>query len=271
MFFEGIFSMKISFSSTFLRNFSIIETLNRAKNIGYDGVEIWADHFYRQSDEPHSTKHKAKELGLELTLHAPSYDLNPLSSNSGIAKESKRQIFDAIRLGEELGAKLIVIHPGHFSSSQDTKDKFFPRLIEFAKEVSEFSKDIELQITFEMMEKRPKEFFQTDDDAKRLMSQNIDGIGLTVDIAHLYTVGDEKEMLKNLNEEWIKHIHISDSGYGKTHLPLGEGEVDLVGALKLLLKSFDGLLTIEAAILGRGEELVEKNFTYLNNLIKEMK
>jgi len=263
--------MKISFSSTFLRDFSILETLSRASVVGYDGVEIWANHFYNQNDKPNDIKNRAKELNLELTLHAPSYDLNPLSSNEGIAKESKKQIFDAIVLCEEIGAKLIVIHPGHFSSSQDTKENFFPRLIEFAKEVSEFSKNIDVQVTFEMMEKRPKEFFQTSKDAKRLIDANIEGISLTVDIAHLYTVGDEKEMLKELNPDWIKHIHISDSGYGKTHLPLGEGEVDLLGAIELLPNDFDGFLTIEAAIIGRGEELVKKNFNYIKNLLKEKK
>lgn len=263
--------MKISFSSPFLRNYSILETLDRAKSVGYDGVEIWADHFYRYDDRADTIRNKAHELGLELTLHAPSYDLNPISSNAGIAKESKRQIFEAIVLAEVLGAKLIVIHPGRFSSSQDTKDIFFPKLIAFAKEVSEFSKEKALRVTFEMMEKRPKEFFQTPQDAKILMNEKIDGIGLTVDIAHLYTVGDEKEMIENLDDAWIKHIHISDSGYGKTHLPLGEGEVDLGGALRLLPKEYDGFLTIEAAIIGRGEELVEKNFHYINRLLKEIK
>ncbi len=263
--------MKILFSSTFLRDRSIVEILNIAKEIGYDGIEVWADHFYRQCDNPSSICKTAEELDLKLTLHAPSYDLNPLSSNEGIAKESKKQIFDAIILSEDIGAKLIVIHPGHFSSSQDTKEIFFPKLIEFAKEVSDFSKDVDVQITFEMMEKRPKEFFQSPNDAKILMEENIDGIGLTVDIAHLFTIGDVKEMLKSLDYEWIKHIHISDSGYGKTHLPLGEGEVDLIGALKLLSKDYDGFLTIEAAILGRGEELIKKNFKYVKNLLKEIK
>ncbi|EDM22897.1 hypothetical protein [Caminibacter mediatlanticus] len=43
----------------------------------YDSVEIWEDHFYLYNKDVNLIKNSAKNLNLNLTLHMPSYDINP--------------------------------------------------------------------------------------------------------------------------------------------------------------------------------------------------
>lgn len=260
--------MLIGTASLFLREYSLLEGMGIVSEAGYDCLEIWADHLREQGDDPESLRHRAGELGLGLTLHAPSYDLNPFSTNPGVRRESERQIFAALELAPVLGAELIVVHPGRLTSSWDTPEGCFPRLLEFAETLGGKAGELGIEATMELMEVRPKEFFQTPEDAARLMERNIPNLGLTVDIAHLHTLGGAVELFQAIDDQWISHIHLSDSGPGRTHLPLGQGEVDIAGVMAAISPGYSGIVNIEGYVPGKGKETIAANIRYLRTALE---
>ena len=60
---------------------------------------------------------KAKELGIELSIHAP-YFVNLNSSEANKIEATKKRILDCCRVGEKLGAKVVVFHPGYYGENK---------------------------------------------------------------------------------------------------------------------------------------------------------
>ena len=58
---------------------------------------------------------KAKELGIELSIHAP-YFVNLNSEEKKKREATKKRILECCRVGELLGAKVVVFHPGYYGS-----------------------------------------------------------------------------------------------------------------------------------------------------------
>ncbi len=58
---------------------------------------------------------KAKELDIELSIHAP-YFVNLNSSEKIKIEATKKRILDCCRIGEKLGAKIVVFHPGYYGT-----------------------------------------------------------------------------------------------------------------------------------------------------------
>ena len=62
---------------------------------------------------------KAKELGIQLSIHAP-YFVNLNSEEKEKREATKKRILDCCRVGEILGAKTVVFHPGYYSNKGKT-------------------------------------------------------------------------------------------------------------------------------------------------------
>ena len=108
----------------------------------------------------------------------------------------------------------------------------------------------------------------TPDDITRLFEHLGPGhpLGLTVDIAHTYTVMDPVEYLRLTDLGKIRHVHLSDCKPGKTHNPLGQGAIDLPRVLEHLNGIFDGIVSLEAHVPGKGEAVLAENRDYLCKL-----
>lgn len=258
--------MDFGASTLFLRERSVLETLNVISRAGYAAAEVWIDHLRWTSEMPTEIARYARLLGLELSVHAAMYDLNLTSSNVDIRTESLRQIEASIRMTAELGARVVVVHPGRLSSSRDNPEAVWACLVEVVQQIDEWATAYGVVVGLEMMERRHKEIFVTPEDAGRLMAHNWRSVGLTVDIAHLNTFGDPVKLLDAIDPDWIAHVHLSDNADHTTHLPLGWGEVDLSGALAALHTGYDGLVNLEGYVSGRGEEVLHANLNYLRHL-----
>ena len=67
---------------------------------------------------------KAKELEIELSIHAP-YFVNLNSDDPKKIKATKERILNCCEIGELLGAKIVVFHPGYYGNkvAKSSKDK----------------------------------------------------------------------------------------------------------------------------------------------------
>ena len=114
--------MRFGTSTWFFQEYPVIEALKHIWDCGFHAAEIWMEHLWKPEQSTKEIIRYAQDLGMELTLHSSSYDLNITSTNPGIRQESLRQVKQSILIGKQLGVKTVVVHPGHLSSSKGNVD-----------------------------------------------------------------------------------------------------------------------------------------------------
>ena len=218
---------------------------------GFGASEVWAQHLWEYGTSAEQVAQHAKELDLSLSLHAPSYDLNPLSSNPEIRAISRRQVLESFETAVKLGAQVVVVHPGGLSSSTDAVEEYWTRLEEYAIILNEHAGKLGLTVGIEGMEKKRLQFVTDLPALKRLAgileTHDLTHCGLTLDVAHAATIGDALEFVQSTPR--IVHAHLSDSSPHKTHALLGEGLLNLPEIIPTLLERLEtsphGLIAIE--------------------------
>jgi sugar phosphate isomerase/epimerase len=205
---------------------------------GFRGVEVWAQHLHRSGTSAASVKRRATELGLRLTAHAVSYDLNPVSQNPDIAAVSRRQVKQSLLDAAVMEAEVVVVHPGQLSSSTDDPEDYWPALLEFCADVDGDARVLGLTVGIEGMERKVNQFM----DDPRMLNRLADAmaregwanVGITADLAHLATFTDPLPAFRGLRR--VVHVHLSDGDPpGATHRPLGLGRLPVVEIVHELL------------------------------------
>jgi fructoselysine 3-epimerase len=249
----------------------VLGALEAFARAGFLGSEVWAQHLWESGTPAEQVAQHAKELGLTLSLHAPSYDLNPLSSNPEIRIISRRQVLESFETAVKLGARIVVVHPGGLSSSTDSVEEYWARLEEYAIVLNEYAGKLGLMIGIEGMEKKRLQFVTDLPALKRLAeileTNDLAHCGLTLDVAHAATVGDALEFVQSTPR--IVHAHLSDSNPHKTHALLGEGLLNLPEIIPTLLQRLEtsphGLIAIEGRYAADESRAVELASTALAN------
>jgi len=169
---------------------------------------------YLKKDDAVIIGKKAKEFGINLSIHAPYY-IN-LNSKEKLKREaSKKRILSCCEIGSYLGARSIVFHCGYYIKDDDAgKEEAFQNI---KKEILEMQREIKerkwhVVLCPEVMGRR--NVFGSIDEIARLKRET--GCSFTIDFAHvLARYGENKfdDLKKNFPEkEW--HCHFSGIIYG---------------------------------------------------------
>jgi len=126
----------------------------------------------------------ARSLGLNLTLHAASYDVNCISTNPGIRRESRRQLRSSLHLAAALGASVVVVHPGQLSSSRGDRSEAWKSLEEIVVMLDDWADEDEVCVGIENMEKKANQILLLPQDLARLFARSWRHVRLTLDLAH---------------------------------------------------------------------------------------
>jgi sugar phosphate isomerase/epimerase len=246
----------------------VIGALEGAASAGFQASEVWSQHITDTQVNPQSVLKRARDLGLALSLHAPNYDLNPLSSNPEIRSVSRKQVMNAIELAATLQAKVVVVHPGALSSTTDDVEDYWRRLEDYAVQLDAKAASLGLRIAIEAMEKKKLQFVTTISSLQRLAglleTVQANHVGLALDVAHAGTMGDPMEFLAQVPR--VIHAHLSDTSDEKTHALLGEGRLDLPTILPALLQKLEGqpgLIAIEGRLSSDEPRAVRVAAAYL--------
>src|SRR3990172_4815801 len=137
------------------------ETLDVANDPGYDGVEVGAYQVVRDRADPAALGARARARGLALTLHALSWDLNPASQIDAIHAASLGALHQSVDMASQLGASMVVMHPGHTTDPHDDAEAYWPRLIAAIREIADHAADRGLRLGVEHMEPRQGEYIIT--------------------------------------------------------------------------------------------------------------
>ncbi len=243
------------------------EILDAARDLGYDGVEVWAYQLLRDGVDAGPLGEKARSRGLVVTLHALSWDLNPSSQLDAIRAASLDALHESVEMAARLGALMVVMHPGHTTAPHDTADLYWPRLVAAVREIADHAGGRAMQVGVEHMEPRQGEYVITAADINYLVRE-VDraNVGAVVDVAHIPWGEDEMVFIGQV--ERLIHVHLSDADEARLHLPLGQGARDLTRALAAL-RGFQGTITLEGFSIGAGRDLARWNKARFEELWRE--
>ncbi len=264
---------RLGFGQGALWNLSVEDAISMLSKMGYEVFELWMDHpsmfpYLDGKRKPSEILSLLKKNGLNCTIHAPCHDMNIAGLNPWIRRESKLLLMKSVYLAAELEAELIVIHPGRRTSLRIPDHVYIEKAIESLKEVCQEAKELGIRIGLENMDSRPDQFATTPEVVLELVNAiNLQNVGITFDAAHANTCSDPVNFLYQVIDRVI-HVHLSDNTGPNSelfHLPLGEGNLDLVGILRLLIEhKYDGILIFESGAqdpmegLIRNLEIIEK-------------
>jgi deoxyribonuclease-4 len=154
---------------------------------------------------------KARELGIELSIHAPYY-VNLNSAEKAKREATKKRILDCCRVGHLLGASVVVFHPGYYSgkNKEEAYDVIKKGILEIKHEIKKHGWKIE--IAPETMGKI--NVFGSIEEISRLVKET--GCSFCLDFAHI--LAREKkidfERIKEIFPDKKWHCHFSGIIYG---------------------------------------------------------
>jgi sugar phosphate isomerase/epimerase len=243
------------------------EVIASAHDLGYDGVELWAYQLAEDGTDPAAIRAQAQSLGLLLTLHAHSWDLNLSSHLDPIRAASLDTVHRSVALAGQLGAQIIVVHPGRITVPFEEAETYWPRLVASLRDVADDAAARNVQVGVEHMEPRQGEFIVTPEQANRLVAE-VDrrNVGTVLDIAHIPWGEDESAFIAALTH--VIHVHLSDADESRLHLPLGQGARNLARLLAAL-RDYRGAMALEGYSIEAGTDLARWNKARFEELWRE--
>lgn len=243
----------VGLSTTLLWGYNVPEALGIAASLGYTGAEVWAEHAWTHGDATSDIRTQSQDLGLHLTVHSASWDLNLTARNEAIRRTSVEQVIRSIDFAAEVGATMITVHPGRATLHGKHLEWHWERQVESFRLLAEEGAARGVQINVELMEPIKKEFFIEPEDVNRLLAAvGHPNLGVTFDIAHVPLDRQPDQLLRALHR--VDEIHISDSTQQKLHVPLGKGEIDFIPVLQLIAE-IGAPVTIEGYETRRTQDL----------------
>ncbi len=249
--------MKIGASTLAGIEFELEKTLDFIENLGIEYAEL-----VHQYPAEFIDSEILESYSLKYSIHAPFMDVNIASPQDQSRLNSIAQIKSSIDLANEINAEAVVVHPGLISF---LANKYFKKEVyEFAnqsiKEIGDYAKNLGVMATIENMPNFESMIYQNIADLNQLLVKN--EMHMTLDIGHANHVGYAPD---EMIFDSIKHIHVHDNlGDDDSHLPLGEGSIDLKYIINTLeSKNYDGIYILEVNdydSIKKSYEYMKKNF-----------
>jgi len=191
-----------------------IKNLEYYHKLGLRACEIAFTYqvYIKKEEDARAIGKKAKELDIELSIHAPYY-VNLNSAEKSKREATKKRILDCCRIGNALGASVVVFHPGYYGekSKEETYETIKEGILEIRKEIEKHGWKI--NIAPETMGKI--NVFGSVEEISRLVKET--HCSFCLDFAHI--LAREKkidfERIKELFKEKKWHVHFSGIVYGE--------------------------------------------------------
>jgi sugar phosphate isomerase/epimerase len=198
-----------------------------------------------------------------ISVHLPITDLNPASENRALRRLTLRQWREGIRFAGDLGAALVVLHPGSIgpmdipprghpafeqaaSAVARIKDRIRPYAIDVVRACSELAQSLGMAVAVENVIS-PGDLVWTPDDHAKMLEGAGDNVCAVLDVGHAERAGFGWRAFWERLGQRIRHIHLTDNdGVTDWHWPLGRGRIDFRGLVRALTASaYSGALVME--------------------------
>lgn len=209
-------------STTMLWGLPPAEWFRIAAEEGLGGVEVWAQQLESQGIAAEEVLKLSVQYGLTVTVHNYSWDLNLISLSRPMREAAAALTKKGIDLASYLHAPQVTTHPGRDGLAVPGAD-FDQLLADSFVVLSRYAEEEGTRISFEIMEKIPKERFTSAAEALRVESCAAGPIrwGYTEDIAHCDSV-----------EEIFHTASVLKGRIGEFHLSNKKGAVRHVGDVR---------------------------------------
>ena len=171
--------------------------------------------YIKNKSDAEKIKKKAKELGMELTIHAP-YWINLNSAERIKVEKSKKRILRSLEVGTWLNAKKVVFHPGYYGKKE--KEETYNKIKEGIKEILENAKENKYTPKLCPETTGKVNVFGSIEEIAKLNQET--GCSFCVDFAHIlarYKSYNFKEVFEKIigpSKQKQIHIHFSGIVYG---------------------------------------------------------
>jgi sugar phosphate isomerase/epimerase len=230
----------------------LMDEIKTLAALGFDYIELCLDppHGLPEALQPRlSEVHSAlngEGLGLPV-VHLPTFiwlaDVYP-----SIREASLIEVFKALDLSAEVGAKKAVLHPGYLTGLMT----FAPDIgkgyaSESLDKILEKATGLGIMVCLENMFPRIGHMYRPEEFAEVLRRNS--GLMMTLDLGHanIRAPKGQTAAFVKVAHGRIGHMHIGDNnGQEDDHLPVGTGRVDVAGGLAAIKASgYDQTMTLE--------------------------
>ncbi len=188
------------------------ETLAEYHRLGLTACEVaFTYSVYMNKRDAVIIGEKARALGIALSIHAP-YFVNLNSEDVGKREATRRRILACCEIGEELGASVVVFHPGYYGKDkEESYTTIRDGIFQIMKDIR--ARRLRIEIAPETMGK--VNVFGSVEEISRLVLDT--GCSFCIDFAHILARDKrvDYEKVKRLfpQKEW--HVHFSGIIYGE--------------------------------------------------------
>lgn len=248
------------------------EGLRKAKEVGADGVQIYAVKGEMDPDrlslaDRHNLKTYIQSLGLEISalcgdMGAPGFQ-DSAANPERIAK-SKR----ILELAVQLGTNVVTTHIGRVP--EDPNDPIYSEMQRACEELAAYANKLDAYFAIETGK-------ETAAQLKRFLdSLSTKGVAVNFDPANMVMgTGDDPVEGIKLLQNYIVHTHVKDgirlaeplpNGRRSKEVPLGEGDVLFARYFPMIEQiGYTGYLTIERETGDQPEADIQKAVQFIKN------
>ncbi|MFQ6009868.1 MAG: TIM barrel protein [Candidatus Aenigmatarchaeota archaeon] len=251
------------------RGMTSVDGVRKVKELGLQAMEI---EFVRGVGMKNPTAKElgkvAKELKIELSIHAPYY-INLSSMERIKIRQSMKRILDSCERGHHMGAKIVVFHPGYFGKF--SKEKVEEMIVHACQEMSDKIKGNGWKVLLGPETTGKHSAFGSLEETIRLC-RKVKGCKPVVDFAHLYARAmgniDFGKVLSAVRAFGHLHSHFSCINYTekgeRNHMILAAKKPDFRAvAGEILKKKMDITIISESPILEKDSLKMKKVFENL--------
>ena len=200
--------------------------------------------YVMEDEEAQFMKDYSKENDVELHVHAPYY-VNLAGSSEELDLSIEKILYSA-KIGEKMGAKTVVTHPGYYG--EQTEKKTMKKMVKNLKKIQGLFKKEKLKIKIGIETMGKQKVFGSLEEIIELC-QSVKGIIPIVGLGHIHarTNGglkkraDFEEVFNKLKPLRLKHflIHITgtlyEDGNEYYHIPIKKGDMPLAPVIEIIL------------------------------------
>ena len=233
--------------------YSLGEPFNRMvkhlKNIGTSYIEIVDDGAHELTSKRIKTlKETAKSYNLTYSLHAPFADVNIASPIKSLLNASIKRVKQSIEHANDLGAKLLVFHPGALTGiSQFYPGAQWKQNIASIQEIYATAEDYGVNVAIENLPGKYWFLMNSPEQFSKFYRETNLPLGIVMDLGHAHLEGLIKPFFNQLADK-IVHIHASDNdGTDDQHNGVGDGNIDYTWLAETLKKiRYDKSVIVES-------------------------
>src|SRR6266851_4369186 len=243
-------------SSSMLLQRPMSAAIELARRHDLPAFEVWADHPHAHPDETSpdaraALRHELKEFA-RVSVHGPLGNASLASINPGIWRESLRQHLATVELAHDIGAAILVVHPGDLRDARFAAD--FTHLAEEALgRLARHAEQLGVTLAVENCGPYHAGIDRRAEDLAALIAHvGSPRLKACLDTGHGAVNGNLADLVRLLGDA-IAHLHVHDNhGQRDEHLPVGRGTIDFSVLLPILAR-FDGMAIAEVVWDARHE------------------